>query len=304
MKLKEWGAFILLGVIWGSSFMWIKIALREIGPFTLVALRLLWGVLGLLAVVVLSRPSFPREKGTWLVLAVLGLTNTALPFVLISWGELFVDSGVASILNGAVPLFTLVIAHLFLQDERITLSRVVGLVGGFAGIIILMSRDIGQVDFRANILGQLAALAASMFYAGSSVFARLKLRQVSPIVQAAVTVGVADTLIWSAALALESPFHLPRLPLTWLALAWLGVMGSCVAYLLYFYLLHAVGATRATLVTYVLPVVGVVLGIVFLDEQLDWHLVVGTTLIVAGIWIINTNAALFFAKWRQSGYIP
>lgn len=289
MKLKDWAAFIVLGVIWGSSFLWIKLALQEIGPFLLVAMRLLWALIGLVVVVALRRPVLPRDRSTWLKIALLGVTNTALPFLLITWGEKFIDSGVASILNGTVPLFTLIIAHLFLQDERMTVNRVVGLVGGFIGIVILMGRDVGEASFRSSLLGQLAVIAAAGLYASSSVFTRRQLSEVPPMIQSIGSVFVANMLLWLTTPIVETPVILPHLPLTWIALAWLGVMGTCVAYLLFFYLIQSVGATRTTLVTYVIPVFGVLLGVIVLNEQLDWHLALGTALVVAGIWVVNTN---------------
>lgn len=289
MKLRDWVLFILLGAIWGSSFLWIKIALEEIGPFALVALRLLFGVLGLLVAVLLWRPSLPSRRWLWVGLGMLGVTNTALPFVLISWGEQHIDSSVASILNGAVPLFTLVIAHLFLRDERITLRKAIGLLTGFGGVVLLVGRDVGYGAGRDAVLGQLAVLVAAISYASSSVFARRNLHEVSPILQAFASLAVADTVVWLAVPVFESPFGLPALPLTWLALVWLGLLGTCVAYILYFYLLQSIGATRATMVTYVIPVVGVVLGVIFLHERLDWFLGGGAALVIAGIGIVNTR---------------
>lgn len=287
MKARDWFLFGLLGVIWGSSFLWIKIAVQEIGPITLVAFRLLFGLVGLLVVVMVRRPEFPTDRRTWGALALLGLSNTALPFLLISWGEQFIDSAVASILNGTVPLFTLVIAHLLLHDDRITPGRVMGLVTGFAGVIVLVSRDLGPQGFHSNVLGQAAVLVASVSYAGSSVFARHHLRQVNPIVQAFVPLIAADVAVWLLLPWMELPFRFPSLPLTWLALAWLGLLGSCLAYLLYFHLLHALGPTRATMVTYVFPLVGLILGVVFLAEPADWHLGVGATLVAASIVVVN-----------------
>lgn len=287
MKARDWFLFGLLGVIWGSSFLWIKIAVQEIGPITLVAFRLLFGLVGLLVVVMVRRPEFPTDRRTWGALALLGLSNTALPFLLISWGEQFIDSAVASILNGTVPLFTLVIAHLLLHDDRITPGRVMGLVTGFAGVIVLVSRDLGPQGFHSNVLGQAAVLVASVSYAGSSVFARRHLRQVDPIVQAFVPLIAADVAVCVLLPWMELPFRPPSLPLTWLALAWLGLLGSCLAYLLYFHLLHALGPTRATMVTYVFPLVGLILGVVFLAEPADWHLGVGATLVAASIVVVN-----------------
>lgn len=287
MSIRSWGAFLLLGSIWGSSFLWIKIVLDEVGPFTLVGYRLLFGALGMLLVLLTLRPTLPKGRRIWAMLALMGLTNTALPFVLISWGEISIDSGVASILNSTTPLFTLVIAHFFLTDERMTVPRALGLLLGFTGIVLLFSRDVGLEGFQSGLLGQAAVLTAAISYAGSSVFARRAFRGVPLLVQASIPLFAADSLIWIGALAIESPIKIPGLPITWIALAWLGLLGSCIAYLLYFYLINNEGSTRSTLVTYMFPVIGVALGVLFLGERLDGRLVVGALMVVAGIGVVN-----------------
>lgn len=287
MKPKDWVLFVALGLIWGSSFLWIKIAIREVDAFTLVGWRLLFGTLGMVAVIALRRPPFPRDRSIWLALALLGIINTALPFVLISWGQKTIDSAVASILNSTVPLFTMVIAHFALHDEPITARKAVGLLIGFGGVLALMARDLEAGSLGVGILGQAAVLLAAASYASASVFARRTMREVSPLVQAFVPMAVADAIVWTAATQVGDPGRLPALPLTWVALLWLGLLGSCVAYLLFYNLLHSVGATRTTMVTYVFPVVGVTLGVVFLDELADWRLLAGAALVVASLAVVN-----------------
>jgi drug/metabolite transporter (DMT)-like permease len=289
-RWKDWAAFWLLGLIWGSSFLWIRIAVQEIGPFMLVALRVLIGVLGLAVVAAIMRPALPRSPRIYLAMAVLGLFNTALPFVLISWGETRIPSSLASIINGTVPLFTILIAHLVLHDDRITLPRVLGLVVGFTGVVILLSKDLEPGVIHASLLGQAAVILASMSYAGASVFARTQVHNVSPVANAMLPLIAADTYMWLALPVFESPLRFPALPITWVALVWLGLLGSCVAYLLYFHLIRQWGPTRSTMVTYVFPVVGLILGILFLNEHADWRLIAGSLLIVAGIGVVN---------WRQ-----
>lgn len=287
MRAKEWGAFWLLGTIWGSSFLWIKIGVAEIGPATLGAIRLLFGLLGLLLVMRLYRQSFPR---TWTHLTAylfMGIFNTAIPFVLIPWGETRIDSALAAILNATVPLFTIVIAHFWLSDERITLARAGGLLLGFAGVVVLMSRDLNAAGIAHGVWGQVAVLAASVSYALAVTFSRARLRGHPPLLQATMVVLFGDIFTWLAVFAAERPLRFPQLPVTWFALVWLGLLGSCVAYLLYFYLINAWGPTRATLVTYVFPVIGLLLGIVFLNEASDWRLLAGSVLIVAGIAVVN-----------------
>ena len=223
-------------------------------------------------------------------MAVLGIVNTALPFVLITWGEKSIDSAVASVLNSTVPLFTLVIAHLFLRDEPITARRAVGLLIGFAGVLILMARDLEFGDLRSGLLGQAAVLLAAVSYASASVFVRRTMREVSPLVQAFVPMAFADVLVWSIATQAGTPGRLPMLSNTWIALLWLGLLGSCVAYLIYYSLLRSLGATRATMVTYVFPVVGVALGVLFLHERADWHLLAGAALVISSIAVVNWNS--------------
>lgn len=296
MKTKEWVLFILLGLIWGSSFLWIKIAVQDVSPMTLVAFRLLFGVIALAMVMAALQPRFPVQRSTWLVMVVLGITNTFLPFVLISWGEQYIDSAVASVLNSTVPLFTLVIAHFFLRDERMTSSRVIGLLIGFGGVVALTSRDLGPEGFRGSVLGQGAVLAGALSYGVSSVFARRTLRSVDPLAQAFVPLASACGLSWLAAPIVEAPFRPPQYAITWFALMWLGLLGACVAYLIYFHLIHTVGPTRATMVTYMFPVVGVVLGVVFLGERGDWHLILGAALVAVGMWMVNQSPRLVMAS--------
>ncbi|MBM3123131.1 MAG: DMT family transporter, partial [Chloroflexi bacterium] len=215
MKPKDWVLFVALGLIWGSSFLWIKIAVREVDAFTLVGWRLLFGTLGMVAVIALRRPPFPRRRSIWLALALLGIINTALPFVLISWGQKTIDSAVASILNSTVPLFTMVIAHFVLHDEPITARKAVGLVIGFGGVLALLARDLEAGNLGVGILGQAAVLLAAVSYASASVFARRTMREVSPLVQAFVPMAIADAIVWTAATQVGNPGRLPALPLTW-----------------------------------------------------------------------------------------
>lgn len=290
MKPKDLFAFIALSLAWGSSFFWIKIAVQEIGPFMLVAWRVLFGILGLLVVLYFNRPKEPLDRNAWRNLLILGITNTALPFVLISWAEQHIDSAVAAILNSSMPLFTMVIAHFALSDDKMTPQRVLGLLVGFLGVVVLTARDLGG-DIRLNLMAQGAMIAAVLCYAGSTVFARRNTKGISPVVQALVPLLSADAFIWAGVLATENPIKFPSLPETWGSLVWLGLIGSCIAYLLYYYLLHSVGPTRISMVTYMFPVVGIALGVLFLNERLDLSLILGAVLILGSLVIVNRRPA-------------
>jgi drug/metabolite transporter (DMT)-like permease len=180
----------------------------------------------------------------------------------------------------------MVIAHLLLKDDRMTLPRIAGLFLGFVGVVVLMGHDLDLSQPTGSVVGQLAVLLVALSYASSAVMARRTLRGIDPLVQAFVPVVSATSAAWFLAAMLEG-VEIPGLPITWFALAWLGLLGSCVAYLLYFFLLHNVGPTRTTMVTYIFPVVGLVLGVIFLNEALDLGLALGALLIIAGIAIVN-----------------
>lgn len=286
MKPKHWFAFILLGLLWSTSFLWIKIAIREVGPFTLVGIRVVLGALTGILVTVILRTHWPRDLRTWITYAILGLTSVAIPFVLISWGEKTIDSAVASILNASVPLFTILLAHYLLHDDRMTARKVIGLLVGFGGVIVLLSKDL-QPGGHNSILGQAAVLIASLFYAGSTVYARLKTEHVPGLVRGTAPLLTASAIMWATIPLVERPVHLPSLPLTWVALAWLGVLGSGMALFLWYYLLHEIGPTRTTLVSYLFPLGGVILGVLFLGEALSWQLLFGSLLIIASILVVN-----------------
>ena len=282
---RDWIKFTALGLIWGSSFLWIKIAVQEIGPFTLVTFRVLFALLGILMVVAYRRPVLPR-RGKWWIFLLLGIFNVAVPFVLISWAETRIPSGVASILNSTIPLFTILIAPFFIKDEKTTPGRLLGLGVGFLGVIVLMSNQI-EGGIGGYQLGLGAMLAATFCYASSAVFARTQTAGMTAEVQSLGQMVAAWFFITPVSAFVEMPFTPPTQTYTWIAVVWLGILGSCVGTLLYYSLLNSVGPTRTVLVSYVFPLVGVLLGIIILHEQPDWRLILGGGLIIGGIAVVN-----------------
>ncbi|MEN6571284.1 MAG: DMT family transporter [Anaerolineaceae bacterium] len=286
MSVKNWLKFLFLGLIWGSSFLWIKIALREVGPFTLVAFRVFFAALGLLFFFLAARKGMKKEWiGRFLF---VGFFNVAFPFVLISTAERSITSGMAAILNSTVPLFTILVAPIFLTEERFTLQRVAGLLLGFGGVIVLMSDRLGGGS-DSTLAGIAAMLIAALSYAVSGVYARKRSADIP--VEAASFGQMAGALcfILPAALIVDAPFKFPSLPVTYLALLWLGLLGSCIATLLWYSLLHSVGPTRTSMTTYMFPLVGVLLGAIFLQEKMDWHVLAGGALILLAIFIVNSR---------------
>ncbi len=289
MKTKHWIAFIALGIIWSSSFLWIKIGVQESGPTVLVAFRMLFGFLSAAAIAVYQKDQWPRDWKTWGVYAILGPTSLAIPIFLISWGEQTIDSAVASILNATMPLFTLLIAHFTLRDDKMTPQKIIGLLIGFTGIIILLSKDLAA-SAHSSAIGQAAVILAALFYAGSSVAMRRYTQHVQGAVRGAAPLLTATIFMWALIPFTEPAFKVPVLPITWVAILWLGVLGSGLAMVMNYSLLHIIGPTRSSLVTYILPPGGVLLGVVFLREPLTWQLLVGAAL---------TILSLVFANWKQ-----
>lgn len=286
MKPQHWFVFITLGLIWSSSFLWIKIGVQEIGPMALVAFRMLFGAVTAVAIGVYQKVQWPRDLRTWGIFAVLGPTSLAIPIFFISWGEQTIDSAVASILNATVPLFTIVIAHFVLQDDKMTVQKVLGLLIGFAGTVVLLSEDLA-VGAQTSVIGQAAVILASIFYAGSAVFARKLTQHVAGTVRGAMPLITSVIFMWIIGPLAEKPFLFPSLSLTWISILWLGILGSGLAVIMLWYLIHEIGPTRASMVTYLFPVGGVILGVIFLNEHLSWQLVAGSLLIILSLIVVN-----------------
>ncbi|HSV86049.1 MAG TPA: DMT family transporter [Levilinea sp.] len=285
MSIKEWTKFGVLSLLWGSSFLWIKIVIAETGPFTLVTFRVLLAVSGVLVIVLWRRPAWPGPAFLPVFL-VLGLINTALPFTLISFSEQYISSGMASILNSTVPLFTIMIAPIFVRDDPFTVPKAIGLLVGFAGIVILVSDHLRD-GFNEQMVGLGAMLLAAFFYAASGVYARRTTQGLTPEVQTLGQLVMALLIITPAAFVVEAPFTPPALPISWVALSWLGLLGTAAGTLIYYSLLHSIGPTRTLSVTYLFPLVGVLLGALFLGEHVAWQHAVGGGLIISGVWIVN-----------------
>jgi drug/metabolite transporter (DMT)-like permease len=285
---RDWVMFGLISFFWGSSYLFIKIGIETLAPLTLIAGRLFFGSLVLGAALVLSRAPIPRDRATYGKLVFMALVNIVIPFSLITWGEQYIDSSLAAILQAATPLFTIVIASLALAEEAITVNRLVGLIIGFGGVVVLFSHGLTG-EGKSSLPGEIALILSSLSYAIGGVFVRLKMRGFRPTVPAFFQVTFALVITTVLALLLESPIHLPDTPSALFSVVWLGVFGSSLAYLIYFRLVHVLGPTRISLITYVMPIVGIVLGVIVLDESIDARTIAGTAIILAGVGLVNSR---------------
>jgi drug/metabolite transporter (DMT)-like permease len=287
-----WAVFLALGFIWGSSYLWIKIGLEGgLPPLTLIAGRLVLGGLFLAAVVAMARQELPRSPRMYGHLFVMSIVNIVVPFVLITVGEQTIDSALASILNATVPLTVIVLAPMFLPDERITPARVAGLAVGFAGVILLVAPDLVNLG-DADLTGELMLLGSSISYGVGNVYARRHVHGLRPMIPALFQVTFAALVVVPLALVVDRPFEtVTPAPEAVAAVVWLGILGSGVAYLCYFTVLQRWGATRTSMVAYLLPVVGILLGALVLDDPVTLNRIGGTALVIAGIALVNSGAA-------------
>jgi drug/metabolite transporter (DMT)-like permease len=285
---RDWLLFGLVSLFWGSSYLFIKIGIETLTPLTLIAGRLFFGALVLGVALRLSGASLPRDRATYAKLVVMAVFNIVLPFSLITWGERYLDSSLAAILQATTPLFTIVIGSLALAEEAITVNRLVGLIVGFGGVVVLFSHALSGGG-SSSLPGELALVLSSMSYAAGNVFVRVRMRGFPPTVPAFFQVSIALVIVTVLALVLESPIHLPDTPRALFAVIWLGVFGSSLAYLIYFRLVHVLGATRMSLITYLMPIVGIVLGVLVLNETIDIRTVVGTAIILAGVGLVSSR---------------
>ena len=308
---QTWAMFLTLSVIWGSSFLWIRIGLDEgMAPLTLVSLRTLFAGLLLGAVLLARRGRLPLRWNLWKRMLFLGATNIVAPFALIAWGQQYIPSGMASILNAMVPLFTIVFAAAFLVDEHVTPAKLGGLAMGFVGVIVLASPSLGAIgadeDAALAVAGMLAVAGAAVFYGIASVYTRRRvsgmpiieqsdgtMRAPLPVETSLGSTFTAFVMISALALLFERPetglLTLPQNGLGWLAVIWLGALGTGVAYLIFYRVIERWGATRTTLVTYFIPVVAIALGFAVLGERLRLVELVGAALIIGGVILVNAN---------------
>jgi drug/metabolite transporter (DMT)-like permease len=286
--LKSKGLLFLsiLGLIWGASFLFIKLCVGTIPLFTFIAGRMGMGAIVLYLLLRLRGDDMPRLGRVWGPFIVAGLLNALIPYALIAWGERQVSSGLTAILNGTTPIFTVLIAHYATSDERLSLSKIVGVIMGFAGVVIVMSPDLAKgVTF--DWLGQLAILAACLSYASAIIYVRKNMRGTPAIVTSIGMLSSGFVLTLPLLLLTENPLAI-RPPLaavgSWIAL---GVMGTAVAYLFYYWLIDNAGATYASLVTFTLPPLGVFWGAAILGEQASWAALAGLVVIALSILAVN-----------------
>ncbi|KLN59167.1 ABC transporter permease [Kiloniella spongiae] len=294
MGISEWIMLIILSILWGGSFFFVGVAVSELPPFTIVTIRVGFAAVALWAVIFSLKMSLPTTIKAWKALLIMGLLNNVIPFTLIVWGQIYIPSGLASILNATTPLFGVIVAALFLPDEKATALKVVGVIVGFFGVVLMF----GLPDDNQNFLAQLAILGATLTYAFAGVFGRrFKAMAINPIVTAAGQVTGATVLLVPITYMIEGVPSLQTVSNeTWMSLIALALLSTAVAYILYFKILERAGATNLLLVTLLVPVSAILLGALFLNEKLDISHFIGMAFIAIGLSAIDGRLWKKFRK--------
>jgi drug/metabolite transporter (DMT)-like permease len=295
MSATDWLLLIVLSILWGGSFYFAKIAVLEIPPLTLALGRvgIAAAALAILARVTAGR--FPRDAATWWTFSAMAALNNVVPFTLMFWGQIYIAIGLASILNATSPLFGVLVAHLLTHDDRLSAGRAVGVIAGFAGVVMLVGPDM-LAEFGTNVLAELAFLVAACSYAFGAVLSR-RVRGLSPIVVATGQLTMSTVLLLPIVLVFDplSAVLAASRAAIW-AMVSLALLSSALAYLIYFRVLIRAGATNALLVTFLVPVSAVLLGIVLLNESVDARQLAGMGAIFVGLAAIDGRPARMLAR--------
>ncbi|GGB32950.1 ABC transporter permease [Roseibium aquae] len=301
MTIRNWFLLIGLGAIWGGSFLFGKVAVAEIPPFTLAFFRVFSACLMLHALLKLTGRTFPVSWQTFKPFLIMGFLNNAVPFSLVLWGQTQIGAGLASILNAATPLFTYVIAVVWLSQEQAAWHRLAGVLIGFAGVVFMLSNSLmGLVS--TPITAQLACLGAALSYGFAAAYAKT-FRNSEPIVSAAGQLtGSSLLLVVPALFAAQAWSPAAVSGLAWLNVLALGIVATGAAYLIYFRLLAEAGATNASLVTLIVPGTAIFFGSTLLGEQLDTGHLIGLVLLLTGLVILDGRAVSLVASkpWRST----
>lgn len=286
MKTRYLAVLLLLGALWGASFMFIKVGVAEMAPETLVAVRLSLAAVILLGVLYGRGQRLPASWQTWRAFAISAFIGLILPFLLITWGEQHIPSSMASILNATTPLFTALIVYIWMRSEHLTGLRLFGLVLGFVGVMVAVG--IGDLSLgNADTQSQLAVLVAAACYGVSGVYARNAFRGMPALVPATGQLTCGAIMLAPVALVLHGvPRALPSLPALASVVA-LSVFGTAIAYILLYWLIDKVGATRSSMVTYLTPPFALVYGSTLLGEHITPNALIGLGLVIVGILFAN-----------------
>ena len=283
---RAWAEMLVLSLIWGGSFLSIRIALDEISPLMSIAHRVTWAMLVLWVVVAVMRIPLPQNPRIWFAFLVMGLLNNVIPFVLMAWGQLHIESGLTSILNAFTAVVGVVMAALFFSDERLTPRKIIGVVLGFFGVAVAIGLE-NFKNFDLRSLAQLAVIGGTVAYAVAGVWARKNLAGMPPQLAAAGMLTGATVIMLPLVYFVEGLPTFDLQPRTLVAIGYYAVIATATAYLLYYRVLAMAGSGNLMLVTLLVAPVAITLGAVVLGEKLSANAFVGFVILAVGLIILD-----------------
>lgn len=288
MTPLEWGMLIALSVLWGGSFFFTGVAVKELPPLTIVVCRVALAAVVLLLAMRIMGQKMPAARTVWLAFFAMGFLNNVVPFTLIVWGQVHVASGVASILNATTPLFTVLVAHGLTRDEKMTVPRFLGVILGIIGVAVMIGEDAVRA-LGVNVIAQFAILGAALSYAFAGVYGRrFRTLGVTPMATATGQVIASTLMLIPVMLVVDQPWTLPVPCLSVVgALIGIATLSTALAYILYFRILATAGATNLLLVTFLIPISAIVLGVLVLGEVMLREHFIGMAFIGSGLAAID-----------------
>jgi len=295
---KDWLLIALLALIWGGSFLFGRILMLEWPPFTVVFLRVFLAAITLWIFLLLTGRRFPSDRKLIFAIVVMGIINNVIPFSLILIGQKEIGSGLAAVVNAMTPIWTLIIANFFTQDEKFSTNKIIGIIFGFTGVAILIGADFIQ-GLTASAWAQGAVLLATISYGFAGVWGK-RFKTYDPIIISTGQLTASSLVMLPLIFILENPFSLSA-PNTELLISMLGLAILCTAfaYVLFFKILASAGATNVSLVTFLVPVSAILLGIVWLGEKLTTSNMIGMAMILIGLLIIDGRLKKYFSPVKN-----
>jgi len=299
MGTAEWLLLLLLSAIWGGSFFFAKIALVDLPPLTLVFLRVAVAALALSLVLRLMGKDLPRTRGLWVAFFGMGFLNNLVPFSLLFWGQTHIGAGLASIFNSLVPVFTVIVAHAWTADEKLSYGKFMGVLLGTIGVTVMIGVDIGNGIGGWSVVAMLACIAAAASYGLASVYGRrFKAMKAAPLSVAFGQLTASAVMMLPIMMLVDQPWTIASLSSSTIgAVVGLALVSTAFAYVLYFRILEKGGATNISLVAFLIPISAILLGTQFLHESLELHHFAGMSLMFVGLIVLDGR---LLKKWHAA----
>ena len=287
MKIKTFIWLVAMALLWGPAFLFIKVVVEEVPPFTLVTARV--GLAGIVLYFILLAQGgrLPKLGPIWKHFVIVGLLYSALPYVLLSWGEQYINSALAAILIGTVPLFTALLSHLFTTSEQLTPAKTTGILVGLGGLLLLLAPAL-LAGVQATTWGLVAAIVAAASYAGAVVYSKHHLHGLPPLVAPTAQLLTASIILLPLSLIVERPWTLsmPSWPVAGSFLT-LSILCTAIVFVVYYRAMESIDAINLSMVTYLIPIVATILGVMVLNERLGGHTILGSILIFVSMMMVN-----------------